>query len=187
MKIIFLDVDGILTYINSGNQNEGIDESRVERLKEIIDYSNAKIVVISSWKGYTIKDGSYYRPKCYNILKSVLNKYGLEIYDDTEYINLEYIKKLPLKATFSIEEFNKLNFEEYLDPMTTRAAEVYNWLKKHQDIESFVILDDEDHMWKYFGYDKYWIQPSWYQEDGGLQQEHVKKAIKILNKKDDEI
>ena len=66
MKVIFLDVDGILTYINSGEQNEGIDETRVERLKEIVDETDAKIVIISSWKGYYLKDGSYYKPKIYD-------------------------------------------------------------------------------------------------------------------------
>lgn len=187
MKVIFLDVDGILTYINSGEQNEGIDETRVERLKEIVDETDAKIVIISSWKGYYLKDGSYYKPKIYDVLQNVLQEHGLPIYDDTKDIDLKYLKEIPLDLTFSLEEFNQLPLEEYIDPTTTRAAEVYNWIKEHPDVESFVILDDEDHFWSYYGYNKYWIQPSWYQKDGGLQPEHIKEAIEILTRKREEL
>lgn len=187
MKVIFLDVDGILTYINSGKQNGGIDETRVERLKEIVNETGAKIVIISSWKGYYLKNGTYYKPKIYDVLESVLKKHDLLIYDNTIYIDLKYRKELPLGASYSLEELNNISLEEYLDPTTTRAAEVYNWIKEHPDVESFVILDDEDHLWSYYGYNKYWIQPSWYQKDGGLQPEHIKEAIEILNRKREEL
>lgn len=33
--------------------------------------------------------------------------------------------------------------------------------------------------WADYGYDTHWIQPTWF-GDGGLKQEHVDKAIKIL-------
>ena len=33
--------------------------------------------------------------------------------------------------------------------------------------------------WSDYGYDTHWIQPTWF-GDGGLKQEHVDKAIRIL-------
>lgn len=183
MKVIFLDVDGILTYINSGFQNQGIDETRVDLLKEIVSETGAVIVLISSWKGYCLPNGTYYRPRIYYILERVLKEYALSIYDETRYIHPKYTKeyKKKKKNSYTLEEIENPTYKEMFDPTTTRAAEVNNWLKEHKDIESFVILDDEDHIWDYFGFDRYWIQPSWFEENGGLKKEHVERAITILN------
>lgn len=41
-------------------------------------------------------------------------------------------------------------------------------------------MDDEDHNWGDYGLADCWIQPSWYDENGGLHREHVTKAIQIL-------
>lgn len=161
MKIIFFDVDGILTYTNSGSENNGIDKSRVALLKKIVEKTDAKLVIISSWKGYFLDDETFWRPSIYKNLEDILNEYGLSIYGETLFIKRN-------------SERNK-HYE-------TRAAEVYNWLKEHDNVKSFVILDDEDHDWSFFGYDKYWIRPSYFEKDGGLHPEHVKKAIEILNR-----
>ena len=61
---------------------------------------------------------------------------------------------------------------------TGRAAEIQKWINEHE-VDNFVILDDEDWDWSYYGYDKHWVQPTWF-GDGGLKREHVDKAIEIL-------
>lgn len=52
MNIVFLDVDGVLTYSNyKNNETANIDIEKVRLLKEICDKSNAKVVISSSWRG----------------------------------------------------------------------------------------------------------------------------------------
>ena len=63
------------------------------------------------------------------------------------------------------------------DVLLTRGMEIDAWLKAH-DVEKFVILDDDhgcegmDHLLKNV------VQPSFM--EGGLQEEHVDKAIELL-------
>lgn len=70
MKIIFLDVDGELTYSNYRNEETAdIDIEKVKLLKEICDKTNAKVVISSSWIG--TED---YTPKIYYVLREILSK-----------------------------------------------------------------------------------------------------------------
>lgn len=54
MRVIFLDIDGELTYAGYSNEEtHNIDSEKVVLLKEIVDATDAKIVLSSSWKcGY---------------------------------------------------------------------------------------------------------------------------------------
>ena len=52
-KIVFLDVDGVLNSITTKDRcgpYVGIDDKKVSNLKDIIDATSAKIVLVSSWK-----------------------------------------------------------------------------------------------------------------------------------------
>lgn len=73
MKIIFLDIDGVLntieTFINrkkeykeTGILNVEIDEFRVQYLKQIIKETDAKIVLSSSWRHFFTKDNNIVIP-----------------------------------------------------------------------------------------------------------------------------
>ena len=71
MKIIFLDVDGVLNcYLH--NFKPQLEDSKIRLLKEIVDATDAKIVLSSSWREVS---GLKYK------LKTKLAEYGLEIYD----------------------------------------------------------------------------------------------------------
>lgn len=83
MKVIFLDVDGVLysnEYIVEKTRalgrrlhlDERLDEKCILVLKKIVELTGAKIVVTSSWK---ISD--------LDILSNKLKEYGLVIYDVT--------------------------------------------------------------------------------------------------------
>lgn len=54
MRVIFLDIDGELTYTGYRNEKtQDIDLEKVALLKEIVETTDAKIVLSSSWKcGY---------------------------------------------------------------------------------------------------------------------------------------
>lgn len=50
MKVIFLDIDGVL------NQRMGLEKDKLLILKTIVNETHARIVLISSWKEYLTKD-----------------------------------------------------------------------------------------------------------------------------------
>ncbi|WP_285945778.1 HAD domain-containing protein [Thomasclavelia cocleata] len=170
MKIIFLDVDGELTYSNYRNEETAnIDIEKVKLLKEICDKTNAKVVISSSWKG-----SEDYTPKIYYVLREILSKNHIEVLGDTPHLKTEIIGDIP--ETINLGE--DLNIKCKYG--TGRAAEIQKWINEH-GVENFVILDDEDWQWSDYGYENNWIQPTWF-GDGGLKREHVDMAINILNK-----
>jgi len=56
MKIIFLDVDGVFnrrgTRERSPNGTYGVEQNLLDHLREIIEKTNARIVVSSAWRHY---------------------------------------------------------------------------------------------------------------------------------------
>lgn len=53
MKVIFLDIDGVLNSVDSEDHFHGfigLDYSGIKLLKEIVDATEAKIVLVSTWK-----------------------------------------------------------------------------------------------------------------------------------------
>ena len=55
MNVIFLDIDYVLNGKSTTDhigRIRGIDDEKVALLKELVDYSNAIIVLSSSWKEY---------------------------------------------------------------------------------------------------------------------------------------
>lgn len=90
-KIIFLDVDGVLTHEDYLNGvEEDLDETKIKILKQIIDQTNAEIVLSSTWrKCNKISIKSKRNP--YQVLEELLKRQGLEIYDKTPI--LHQIKK----------------------------------------------------------------------------------------------
>ncbi len=173
LNIVFLDVDGGLTYSNYRNEETAnIDIEKVKLLKEICDKGNAKVVVSSSWRGY-----GDYTPKIYNVLLSILSDHQIEVIDKTPYLPTEFEEETASEGvTVSLVELDKLHAKFG----TGRAAEIQQWLNEH-DVANFVILDDEDWDWRDYGFDTNWIQPTCL-GDGGLKREHVDKAIEILTK-----
>lgn len=129
MKVIFLDVDGVLNsdeYIkgtiksNIQGIEKHVDVEKIKLLRQAIDQTNAKVVLTSSWR----------LTKMAQELIKLLITYGIYA-DSTPYIRNE------------------------------RGLEIKQWLADNQNVEDFVILDDEI-------FDSY---------DEGL----MKKLVKISN------
>ena len=170
MNVIFLDVDGVLAYSSYSNKDTAnIDVDKVKMIKEICDKTDAKVVISSSWKGNETTI-----PDIYYTLLNILKTNGIEVLGNTPHIPAEFDGDV----TDSIS-LTTLEDLPYLKPIhgTGRAGEVRAWIKE-QNVINFVIIDDEDFDWTDYGYDKYWVIPSWF--ENGLQREHVDKAIKIL-------
>ena len=114
MKVIFLDIDGVLNSAQydaeRGEQDGNIDVTRLELLREITEKSGAKIVLTSTWR------------KLWDKNKTLCTDEGLEL--DR------------LFAVYGLEIFGKT-------PVIGRRSEEINaWLDGNENIESFVIVDD---------------------------------------------
>jgi len=109
MKVIFLGVDGVL----NSKGTSTLDETYINRLKQIINETGAKVVLASSWK---------------NMI------YYPDMYDDSEKIQLD-----ELMSKHGIEFIGLLpDLSE-----DKRDIEVLEWMSNKRDkIESFVIIDD---------------------------------------------
>lgn len=175
MKVIFLDIDGVLntseTYEKVNNKfkrtgilDAAIDEFRLAYLKNIIEKTNAKIVLSASCRNSFVKKNNKIIPisdkgeKIYNLL----NSYGIEIYDITP---------------------------SNYDPQN-REITVTEWLSNNDGIDNFIIIDDEPNMFKDL-LDRL-IKTSKVKDDEmlinvddcvGLCEEHIPIAINMLKTK----
>lgn len=151
MKIIFLDIDGVLNsfaYDRQRTPNDGnIDKTRLVLVKQLVDKTNAKIVLSSSWREHWKKNID----ECDDIGKELISDFadaGLEIYDKTPKIgNLE------------------------------RSQEIRTWLDLNPDVSNFVIFDDNGYGWGDLS-DNF-IQTN-YRIGRGLEDEHINRALEIL-------
>lgn len=126
MKVIFLDIDGVLNseeFFNR-NQNEMIDRNNVDILKNIIYKTGAVIVISSGWKlwfddNMMPKDGD---SQC---LYDILCEFNIKLFDKTPDFSTEEIRT---KKTFS----------------HVKSKEIIAWLSEHKNVDKYVVLDDLD-------------------------------------------
>ena len=155
MKILMLDIDGVLNYEGCKDRIGwycGIEDEKVELLKHIVDATDAKIVLSSTWRlGYN--NEGHRLEEAFIYLKEKLSKYGLSIYSMTPQIG-------------------RGNY---------RGREIHQWLQAYDGkVDEWVVLDDE---W-FCDFNQYEIgahlvQTSFY--GGGLTEEDAEEAIRILN------
>lgn len=120
MRVIFLDVDGVLnsnSFAEKMFSEQGVrvfyedilDKRAIACLKQIVSATGATIVLSSSWRKI---------PKARAHLVQQLAEYGLSIHSDTPYTGKE------------------------------RGDDISAWFNHHKDIsvESYVILDDDSDM-----------------------------------------
>lgn len=158
MKIIFLDVDGVLNsekdLLNNSGDSEIFDRP-LNLLKKLVDSTNAKIVISSSWRIGCARSGkeSFYGEQLFSVLEKRLSDVGLKVFDITPIIN---------------------------EPFVKRGDEIRKWLNDTKyDIKNFVILDDENDMCEFTSTNL--VQTSM---ETGLTEEHLVIAENILNTDD---
>jgi len=181
VKIIFLDIDGVLNseefhkseigdhirmvahanYINKESQGnvlsdkdiyiDHIDPRAVKHLQEIIDKTDAKIVLSSTWR----------KGRTYTALLEILKE---------------------LNFTGKIIDVTGTGCNECY-----RGNEIYTWIKNNEkllgynysDYKNYVIIDgDGDMLW---WQRNNFIKTSW---KTGLERKHIVQSIKILNQGD---
>ena len=158
MKVIFLDIDGVL---NSWSTNYRITTQKLQLLNKIIENTDAKIVISSSWR--------------------VGSK-------DVE----DFLRNNFKKDDFRLDSFNNVTNDEcitnifYNDNIIgltdtsgpSRGDEIQRWLDTHDNIESYVILDDDSNMLD--SQLENFVQTDTY---FGITEREVQLAILILNGK----
>ena len=155
MKIIFLDIDGVLNYrgckARAATGCLGVDDEKVKLLRQIIDQTGAIVVLTSTWKtdwfpsafiGDLPKDGQY--------LEKQLAKHKVFIRAKTE------------------------------DPSwAQRGQGILDFIETSKyNVEQFVIIDDESFDFTELGLENRFVKTNFLD---GLLPEHVEKAVNILN------
>lgn len=157
MKVIFLDIDGVLNVIPQGHDAHGgiFHPHLVDNLRHIIDSTDAKIVISSSWR--------------HSGLQAML-----DMWSD---------RKLPG------EIIGITGYRKDLDCFSKqRGTEVQEYVDKHPEIDTYVILDDDGDMLPH-QWENHFVQCSEnFDHDDkvdygyGLTRICSDKAISILNK-----
>ena len=152
MKVIFLDIDGVLNCQSSKSSCHGmmgIDDDKVKRLKELVNTTGAKIVLTSTWKTDWQKVHKEQQGYMAEYLDKKLKRHGLVIMDKTD--------------------SNSIN----------RGKGILDWIQGKK-IESFVILDDEDFDYQEAGVADRVVKTNFCNDNGGLQNKEMNQAIKML-------
>lgn len=154
MKVIFLDIDGVL---NSWSTNYKITIQKLQLLNKIIENTDAKIVISSSWRVGS-KDVNDFLDKNFSKKRTFrLDNPNQELID-----NIFYKNTIALTDTFG----------------PNRGYEIERWLDSHDNIESYVILDDDSDMLD--SQLENFVQTDTY---FGITEREVQLAILILNGK----
>ncbi len=192
MKVIFLDIDGVLNSENHAIElHKLVEEGKLDKekyyatwdlpykdtilpLKKIIDQTGAVVVLSSSWR---LLDSKFKQ------LNKIFSKYGFQIIDKTcRYVSLAKLQEIGLDPDKCWDaQYRNFNINNWHNSATSdRGAEIAVWLHEHSDVESFVILDDD---WADIEpyYTKEHVQTNFY--EWGLTEELADQAIEILNKK----
>jgi hypothetical protein len=146
MKIIFLDIDGVLNSQRSFKINRNTGEQiydhpfpyHVKKLNTILEKSGAKIVLSSAWRSM----GRY-------AVNQIFKECGI------------------------IEQIFSMTPRMWVK----RGIEIQTWIDSHDElnIESFCIIDDDsdmEHLMPFLVKTK---------NETGLCEEHIKKALLLLN------
>ncbi|MCR4814778.1 MAG: hypothetical protein K5879_08120 [Lachnospiraceae bacterium] len=169
MRIIFLDIDGVLNHACTHELFDGcigVDQGNLEAFRKLVEESNkeeeTKIVLSSSWRIGVDQYGKEI-PNHYQYLTERLAFVGISIYSETPFYE---------------EEDDGFRWEE------KRGHEIMAWLEAHKElgIGSYVVLDDVLFTdFKELGISRYLVRTSWDSPRGGFTEKHIKKAMAILH------
>jgi len=132
-----------------------IGKHHVEALNEIRKrVPDAQIVVSSTWRILLFK----------NEIEQILSRAGVENWTLLDTTTTKYPPK---------------SISDLWDEHISRGWQIDQWLKSHPEVESFVILDDDNDMWVHS--DKL-VKTDF---NIGLQIDHVEQILDILKEKKD--
>jgi len=142
MKVLFLDIDGVLNTSEwlkdrvKGTEDRDayylsmIDPAAVGLLNQVLERTGCEVVLSSTWRI------AHERPAMQRLLE--IKGFNGAILDYTPRKGTEAI---PIRRKPGGPWVNA-KFSEYVD----RGYEIHAWLEKHPEVTSFAILDDESDM-----------------------------------------
>ena len=170
MKVIFLDIDGVLntgwwyTQMDRNTPKDkygyAFDPNAVANLKKIIDETGADIVISSSWKSFGLSE-----------LEEMWMDRGLP-------------GKLIGITPNSVSDEMLLNADlDHMELFSIRGIEINEWLIKHEKrVSQYVIIDDMDNMLP--EQQSHFVQTN---SEVGITNEDAEKTIVILKNINEEI
>ena len=154
MKVIFLDIDGVLNYAGCTarcGMYMGVDDDRLRLLARLVKQTDAKIVLVSTWKHtwYKASDKDK-QDSLANYLDDKLAQFGLTIFDKTP--------------------------DCYKGGYLGRGEGIVVYVHDN-DVTGFAILDDLQ-----FDYDACDLTDFWVQTDDnvGLTEDNVRRAAQLI-------
>lgn len=163
MKVIFLDIDGVLLpgeYLYKTGNNYALSPTCCSRLDRLITETGAKIVISSAWR-------------LGRLCEPMMNLEGVSIFLRSHGVQCSVVgltpygsKRVPVSLKFSMRG------------ACERGHEIADWLDEHPEVEKFVIIDDDADM---AHLKEYLVKTDFLT---GLQDDHVERAIEILNRSD---
>ena len=157
MKLLFLDIDGVLNYLGCKARSPsgclGIEEEKVKLLREIIDETGALVILTSTWK--------------------------------TDWFPSAFIEDLPKDGQYLERQLakHKVFIRAKTEDLSwaQRGQGILDFIETSKyNVEQFVILDDESFDFIELGLENRFVKTSF---TDGLLPEHVEKAVNILGKK----
>ena len=162
-KYIFIDIDGVLNSEHTWDDkiSNCINDQYLKNLRTIVEETDAKLVLSSSWRVYF---GEYTKePR--NIfaihLVTTLSKHNLKLHDMTPFVKGQFSNERGLEIKTYMEQNNITDYVVIDD-------EEFSDFKKHLDMSRFIQTN--------FGDETTTI------ENEGLNKKIAEKAINILNK-----
>ena len=121
MKLIFLDIDGVLNNENTKSCAPsgctGIDDKLIRRLANIVSEKDEKIVLTSDWKiGW--------------------DSFDINCSEDAKYLNRKF-KKYGIKIC--AKTYDNHVYDRFFED---RGKGIHKFLEKIQNVESYVVIDD---------------------------------------------
>lgn len=151
MKVIFLDVDGVLNSKdwlenNRVRKENSVNPEKVKLLAKIVKNTNATVVLSSTWRCIP-------EHPMYMYLTDILGQNGIKIHSLTPKLGGNRPKEIKAWIDKQSEEIRFISLDD----------------------------DFSEDDYRKYGIEYCLVKTSFYGENGGLQRNHVEMAIKILN------
>lgn len=155
MKVIFLDFDGVITTYKSQYR---LDEEKMKLIEHICNKTDAYIVISSSWRMWTLED----------TIKGITDTSKRSV--PVPFTPIERVVGVTSRMYSFKGDDKKTHFR------VPRGVEIERYLDEHEDIDKYVIFDDDSDM--LLEQAPYFVKTN---TEIGITEEDVKKAIEILN------
>lgn len=156
MKVVFLDFDGVITTPKSKCK---LDPEKMALVGRILDATDAKIVISSSWRRYSLEE----------TIKHITDAGGFFVCGNP----FPYPAAV-VGVTERMYSFCYPNNDRHFG--LPRGCEIEHYLNQHSDIDSYVIIDDDQDM--LLCQAENFVHTD---SDIGITEKDVEKAIEILN------